>query len=139
MAPSADARMHPAMMQQQFQFAQMQQMMEWGMKLESTSRSQFIPHYGVVKREAIRPKRTIQDPSTFDTRSTTQDSYVPFPSSYRPSQPIYPPERPRDKSKFEHTSTSRAAYVQHAYIPYVQAVRPSPSMGREGVGSDTWA
>ena len=100
---------------------------------------EFIPHYGIVKREAIRPKRTIHEDTPFDTRSTSQDSFQPFPTWYRPMKPIYPPERPRDESRFEHTSTSRAAYIAHPYIPYVQAQKPVPSMGREGMGSDTWA
>lgn len=96
----------------------------WGITLCSTSQAQFIPHYGIVKREAIRPKRAALDTSPFDTRSTAQDAYMPFPSSYKPRAPIYPMEAVREAATFDHTSTSRAAYVHHYTAPYVPAKKP---------------
>ena len=58
MVPSADARMHPAMMQQQFQFAQMQQMMEWGMKLmQSQAHGRGAALEGLISYDTPRRRR----------------------------------------------------------------------------------
>ena len=61
-----------------------------------------------------------------------QDSYLPIPSSYRPRPSIYPVERPYEATKFEYTSTSRAAFIPHPVQPYVAAKKPKPSMGGDG-------
>jgi hypothetical protein len=107
---------------------------QWGFIPSTTARSSYMPHYGVPRREAIRPARRAPDESRFDTRSTAQDAFLPFPTGYRPVKPFYPTtSTQRDTAKFEHTSTSRAAYIAHRVMPYVAAQKPKPSMGADGI------
>jgi len=100
----------------------------WNITPTTTNQTSFMPYYGVPKREAFRPARKPVDGSTFDTRSTQQDSYAAVPMSYRPRKPIYPVEQKREDSTFNHTSTSRDSYPAHLVRPYVPALKPAPSM-----------
>lgn len=106
---------------------------EWPQKITTTNQAMFIPYYAPAKREPFRPKLKEVDGSSFDTRSTAQDSFLPFPDHYRPRAPIYPAEKPYVMTKFENTSTSRAAYISHPVQPYMAAKKPPPSMGQDGI------
>ena len=105
---------------------------QWSAALTTTAGASYIPYYKPVRREPFRPARREVDGSKFDTRSTSQDSYNPFPSGYRPVRPIYPKEPPREDTKFENTTTSRSSYVAHSVQPYVPAAKPKPTMGALG-------
>ena len=106
----------------------------WPSKPVTTNKAMFIPHYGLeAKRSPFRPKAREVDGSKFETRSTAQDSFLNFPASYKPRGCIYPSERPYEYSKFDHTSTSRAAFIAHPTMPYVAAKKPVPSMGADGM------
>ena len=70
--------------------------------------------------------------SRFTTRSTQQDSFLPFSKSYKPRAAIYPVEAKYEYTKFDHISTQQAAYVSHTVQPYVAAKKPPPSMGPNG-------
>lgn len=107
--------------------------MEWPQRITTTNQAMFIPYYAPAKREPFRPKRKEVDGSRFDTRSTAQDSFAPFPDNYRPRAPIYPAEKPYVMEPFACTSTSRAAYVPHSVQPYIAAKKPPPSMGQDGI------
>lgn len=106
----------------------------WPSKPVTTNKAMFIPHYGLeAKRSPFRPKPKEVDGSSFDTRSTQQDSFLPFPKNYAPRTSIYPAEKPYEYAPFEHTSTSRSAYVAHMVAPFVAAKKPPPQMGADGV------
>lgn len=87
-----------------------------------------------VQRTApFRPKLAERDQSRFETRSTQQDAFMPFPDSVRPPMPFIPKEADRTNTRFDHTSTSRAAYIEHPYIPYLKAKKPTAAMAGNGM------
>jgi len=104
----------------------------WMQPLSTTAGSHFIPYYGAVKREAIRPVPKERDASRFDTRSTAQDAYPAFASNVRPPKPFYPKEQDRVDMPFDHTSTSRAAFISHPVAPFVAAKKPKGAMDASG-------
>ena len=104
---------------------------QWPQKIITTNQAMFVPTYGIAKRKAIRPKLPEIDHSRFDTKSTQQDSFLPIPVNYKPRAPILPPTLPYEYTKFEDTSTSRAAFIAHPIIPYVPAKKPQPTMGSD--------
>ena len=105
----------------------------WPSKPVTTNNAMFIPHYGLAaKREPFRPKLKEVDGSKFETRSTQQDSYQSVPG-HTPRGSIYPKEKPYEYTKFDHTSTSRAAYISHKVSPFVPPKKPKASMGNDGI------
>ena len=105
----------------------------WPSKPVTTNKAMFIPHYGLeAKRSPFRPKAKEVDGSKFETRSTQQDSYQAVPG-HTPRGSIYPKEKPYEYMKFDHTSTSRAAYISHKVSPFVPPKKPKASMGNDGI------
>ena len=99
----------------------------------TTNTAMYIPHYGLeAKRSPFRPKLREMDGARFETRSTQQDSFLPWPSQYQARRPIYPAEKPYEYQKFDHQSTSRSAYVAHDVKPFVAAKKPPPQMAGDG-------
>ena len=97
----------------------------WMTPLTTTAGSHFTAYSGTARTVPFRPKASTVDLEVkFETRSTQQDAY-PAMGYVRPPKPFLPKEQPRDNLPFEHTSTSRAAYIPHEVMPYVKARKPS--------------
>jgi len=104
----------------------------WQNQPLTTNKAMYVPYLNHQKREPFRPKQKAVSDSKFDTRSTQQDSFLPFDKSYRPRPALYPPEKAQEHFKFEHTSTMRSAYVQHITPSYVAAKGPPACMANDG-------
>ena len=104
------------------------QTVNWMQPLSTTAGSHFVNYHNVQKAQPFKPKREPPPPTRFDTRSTQQDAFPSRSFAYVPPKPFYPKEQARQDVPFDHTSTSRAAYIPHKVQKYVPAKKPQPSM-----------
>ena len=105
----------------------------WTHQITTTHNASFLPPINHQRAMPFYPQGQQFDPSPFNTTSTQQDSYLPFPVGYRPVQAIYPEEKPYVYEKFGHESTSQAAYRWYPGLKgYVPAIKPPNAMGSDG-------
>lgn len=78
------------------------QSVDWQQPITTTAQSTYIRYENVKRTVACRPKQQERDTtSRFTAHSTSQDSYQPIPSGYKPVPPFYP------------SSDSQVAPAQH--------------------------
>jgi len=100
----------------------------WPVTIQTTNQAMFIPIYEGAKRQPFLPHRDRPQPERFTHRSTTQEAYLPFPDGYKPRKQIKPAEPVKEKTMFDHTSTSRASYPRHPTTRFVPAKKPVPAI-----------
>jgi len=69
----------------------------WPMVLTTTASESYIPVYGTCKRTPFTPKHSPPDGHDvpFTMRSTQQDAFAPWPTTYQRTAAIYPKQRAR--------------------------------------------
>eukprot|EP00325_Prymnesiales_sp_UTEX-LB-985_P028631 CAMPEP_0174720968 /NCGR_PEP_ID=MMETSP1094-20130205/35037_1 /TAXON_ID=156173 /ORGANISM="Chrysochromulina brevifilum, Strain UTEX LB 985" /LENGTH=194 /DNA_ID=CAMNT_0015921565 /DNA_START=45 /DNA_END=629 /DNA_ORIENTATION=+ len=103
----------------------------WNGPITTTHQTMFSNPGVVTKAKPFKPARATREDYPMDTRTTAQDSYQPFSSQFR-REACYPAEAERVHTRFDHTSTSRASYTEHAVSRYVPAKKPVGALGKDG-------
>lgn len=103
----------------------------WLQPLSTTHRDAF-QQWPARNTIPFKPKSNRQEPEDTPTgRSTSQDSYQPF-MNFVPTKSCHPVERVLEKTPFEGTTTSRAAFLQWPIPPKHGRKKPQAQVGWGG-------